>query len=534
MKRLLCFMIAALLLLTAGCGNTAPAATTTPAPVETQPQTPAPTPVNDPKLGWTAAPGETLTLTADTLSGEIQWSSSNPAAAKVDQSGNVQALQNRGQVIITAKAGDAEQKFTVSLCERTVYGNVSLASSDEKLSIGIWNGSYHIFDLEHMEYLADAGIDLIIGINERWLDGTGMEGLLERAEEFGVSVIVDLRDWDGETVPEFTENPYLMGYLMYDEPSSSEFESLAALQEKFRAVMPEDTMFFVNLFGEACGYESLYGADYDPAKVDYEENYLKYFTDTLNAECVSYDAYPLQVGGYIRSGYIHNFDISSHRAKELGIPFWYTLLSSGHNTTDGRYVTPTDRELRWQMVMAMTYGAENLTHYVYTTNEAGYEPMVSYGDFQPTAIYDDVKTVNLEFRAWDDIYMSYDWVGTAKVDAGKENALVDRLEYDISFAETGVLTGVESSENLLVGVFENAGSNAYMITNAGSTIDIDMWMRESFMMEDAQVTLQLKDGDYRCVAVIQGGQITYVPVSENNTVSVAINAYDGIFVIPVM
>ena len=519
-------MIAALLLLTAGCGKTEPAADPTD-PVQPGETAPVDT-------GLTATPGETLTLNADGLSGEISWSSSNPAAAKVDQSGNVQALQSRGQVTITATAGDQEQKWEVSLCEKTEFGNVSLLSGDEKLSIGVWNGSYHVFDLEHMEYLSDAGIDLIIGINERWLDGTGMEGVLERAEEFGVSVIADLRDWDGESIPEYVDNPYLKGFLMFDEPCATDFETLAALQEKFRAVMPEDKMFFVNLFGEACAYEAVFGDDYNPIAVDYEKYYLKLFTETVDAECISYDAYPLQEGNYIRSGYYHNFDIAANRAKELGLPFWYTLLSSGHNTTDGRYVTPTDRELRWQMAMAMTYGAENLTHYVYTTNEEGYVNMVSYGDFEPTAIYEDVKTVNLEFRAWEDIYMSYEWVGTAKVDADKENALMDKLEYDISFKKTGVLTGVESTENLLVGVFENNGSNAYMITNAGSTSDIDMWMRESFMMEDAQVTLQLKDGNYRCAAVIQGGQITYVPVSADNTVSVTVNAFDGIFVIPVM
>lgn len=526
MKKLLCFMIAALLLLTAGCGKTEPAAD------PTDPVQPGETAPVD--MGLTATPGETLTLNADGLSGEISWSSSDPAAAKVDQSGNVQALKNRGQVTITATAGDQEQKWEVSLCEKTEFGNVSLLSGDEKLSIGVWNGSYHVFDLDQMERLADAGIDLIIGIDERWLDGTGLEGLLERAEMFDISVIVNLREWDGETVPNCVDNPYLLGYLMFDEPCATDFETLAALQEKFRAVMPEDKMFFVNLFGEACAYEALFGDDYNPIAVDYEKYYLKLLTETVDAECISYDAYPLQEGNYIRSGYYHNFDIAANRAKELGLPFWYTLLSSGHNTTDGRYVTPTDRELRWQMAMAMTYGAENLTHYVYTTNEEGYVNMVSYGDFEPTAIYEDVKTVNLEFRAWEDIYMSYEWVGTAKVDAGKENALMDKLEYHIPFAEAGVLTGVESTENLLVGVFENNGSNAYMITNAGSTSDIDMWMRESFMMEDAQVTLQLKDGNYRCAAVIQGGQITYVPVSADNTVSVTVNAFDGIFVIPVM
>ena len=519
-------MIAALLLLTAGCGKTEPAADPTD-PVQPGETAPVDT-------GLTATPGETLTLTADGLSGEISWSSSNPAAAKVDQSGNVQALQSRGQVTITATAGDQEQKWEVSLCEKTEFGNVSLLSGDEKLSIGIWNGSYHVFDMEHMEYLAEAGIDLIIGVNEQWLDGTGMEGLLERAEMFDVSIIADLRSWDGETVPEYVDNPYLMGYLMYDEPSATEFETLAELQKKFRAVMPEDKMFFVNLFGEACGYESLFGEDYHPVKVDYETYYLDYFTQTVNAECVSYDAYPLQVGGYIRAPYYHNFDIASHKAQELGVPFWYTLLSSGHNTTDGRYVTPTDAELRWQMALAMTYGAENLTHYVYTTGEEGYETMVTFGDFTPNALYDDVKKVNLEFRAWEDVYMSYDWVGTAQVNADKENHLMAKLEYDISFRETGALTGVQSSENLLVGVFENNGSHAYMITNAGSTSECDLWMRYNFMMADANVTLQLSEGNYRCVAVISQGQITYLPVNQDNTVSLIINAYDGVFVIPVM
>ena len=174
MKKLLCFMIAALLLLAAGCGTTAPA-TVPSEPVQSD--APAST-----MLGLPLVLGETLTLTAEDLSGEIQWSSSDPAAANVDQNGNVQALKNRGQVTITATAGDQEQKWEVSLCEKTTYGNVSLPSGSEKLSIGIWNGSYHIFDLDQMELLADAGIDQIIGIDERWLDSTGMEGLLERAD----------------------------------------------------------------------------------------------------------------------------------------------------------------------------------------------------------------------------------------------------------------------------------------------------------------------------------------------------------------
>lgn len=534
MKKVFSIVLAVVLLLMAGCGATAPAVTT--APAETEPTPNAPTPVDDPVLGLTITPGETMTLLADTLpqGSDIQWSSSDPERATVDAYGSVQALQSRGQVTITAKAGDAEQSWQITLCERTPYGNVSLVSGKEKLSIGVWNGSYHVFDFEHMEQLQAAGIDLIIGIDEQWLDGTGMEGVLERAEMFDVSVIADLRNWDGESVPEYAENPYLKGFLMFDEPCATNFETLAELQSKFNAVMPENVMFYVNLFPEPCAYESLYGDPYNPSCVDYEENYLNLFTDTVDAECISYDFYALQVGGYIRSGYYHNFDIAAKKAKELGVPFWYTLLSSGHNTTDGRYITPTDQELRWQMALGLTYGAKNLTHYTYTTNEEGYEPMIAFDTFAPTAIFDDAKTVNLELRAWEDIYMSYEWVGTAKVGGGKENTLLDQLEYDIPLTEAGVLTGVESDQSLLVGVFQKDGSNAYMITNAGTTSQCDLWMRLNFSMEDAHVTLQLQEGSYRCAAVIQGGKITYVPVNADNTVNISVNAYDGVFVIPVM
>lgn len=535
MKKVLSLILSAVLLLAAaGCGAAAPAVTTVPA--ETEPSPTAPTPVDDPVLGLTIAPGEKMTLLADTLpaGSEVTWSSSDPERATVDANGNVQALQSRGQVTITAEAGDTRQSWEIALCERTPYGNVSLVSGNEKLSIGVWNGSHHIFDFEQMEQLQVAGIDLIIGVNEQWLDGTGMEGLLERAEMFGVSIIADLRTWDGETVPEYAENPYLKGFLMFDEPCATNFETLAELQDKFNMVMPEELMFYVNLFPEACSYESLFGDPYDHNCVDYEEYYLNKFTDMVDAACISYDSYPLQVGGYIRSGYYHNFDIAAKKAKELGVPFWYTLLSSGHNTTDGRYVTPTAQELRWQMALGLTYGAKNLTHYTYTTNEEGYEPMVAFDTLEPTAIFDDAKTVNLEFRAWEDIYMSYDWVGTAQVSGGKENALLEQLEYSIPFAEAGVLTGVESDQSLLVGVFQKDGSNAYMITNAGATSKCDLWMRLNFTMEDAQVTLHLQEGSYRCAAVIQGGKITYVPVNADNTVNISVRAYDGIFVIPVM
>lgn len=533
MKKLISIFMAVILLLAAtGCtqaGNTT---------VPTVPQAVINPIINNEfeKTGMLAM-GQSVTLQADTLSGTVQWTSSDPGRATVDASGTVTALTSRGSVTITATAGDKTQTWEIPLCDQTEFGSISLRSSNEKLTIGVWNGAFQWFDETYMKLMADAGINLLIGVKDMWIwEGDGAP-MLDLAEQHGISIIADLRDWDGKTIPEYVDYPALKGFLMFDEPSSPAFEELAVQKEQFEAVMPENLMFFVNLFPEPCGYESLFGDDYNPACVDYETYYQNLFLDTVNPECLSYDGYALQEGGYIRASYFHNFDIAAYRVKQDGIPFWYTLCSSGHWTTDGRYVTPTDQELRWQMALGMTYGAKALNHYVLASPEAGDDNMLAYATWEPTAIYDVVKQVNQEFLAWDDLYMSYEWVGTVGLDVGAKkgdgNLMITSLEYDIPFEQAGTLTGAESTENLLIGVFQNNGENAYMVTNAGHVKMSDKWLRYHFEMNDAEVKLQLAEGQYRCVAVINQGNISYVPVNEDNTVSIHIGAYDGVFVIPI-
>lgn len=490
------------------------------------------TPLSQPDYGLTLTQGQTMSLKPQALTGEIRWQISDPDRATVDENGTVTALTDRGSITVTATDGEKSEEWEIKLCQDTPYGLVNLASGDGKLTIGVWNGSYHEVDELRMELLAMAGINLLIGLEERWLTIYDMEEILDSAQSYGISVIEDMRNWDGVEVPDYTDHPALAGYLLYDEPCSTEYDRLAGLLESFRQVMPEDKLFYVNLFPEACSYESLYGNDWrNLGKPDYEAHYIKPYLEKLDLPYISYDAYALQEGGTIRPSYYHNFDVAAHHAKEKGMDFWYTLLSAPHNTTDGRYIDPQDEHLRWQMALGMTYGSRDLAHYVLCSHETDeYDTMIEYGTWDTTRLYDDVSLVNNEYLAWDDIFTSFTWQGTAKVDTGKENSMLKRLEYDIPIS--GAVTGVSSDQDLLVGVFDRDGQSAYMITGAGDTtaiFGIDHQM--NFTMEDANVVLTL-EGDYRCAAVISRGEITYVPVA-NNTVTLTVNAYDGVFVIPV-
>ncbi len=486
------------------------------------------------KADYKIAKGETCALTTS-LKGDVQWHSPLEDYAIVDRHGNVTALKDRGTVTIIASVNGQIDPIVVELCSETEFGPVHLESTDQKLTIGAWNGSYHDFDDFRLDMMAQAGITLLVGVEERWMSLYTMDEMLSLAQEYGVSVITNLRDWDGESIPDYVNNSGLMGFLMYDEPCATEFEKLAELKKKFDAVMPEDTLFYVNLFPEGCAYEDLFGDPYNPLKVDYEANYSNLFMDTVVADMMSVDAYPLQEGGYIRQSYVHCLEVVAQKAKSEGVPFWYTLCTSGHSTTDGRYGTPTEEELRWQMCMGLTYGAEYLLHYVLASHETDdYECMLEYGTWEPTPLYDDVCKVDAEFLSWQDIYMSYDWVGTARIDVGQKNPLLRQMEYSLPLEKAGLLTDVKADGDLLVGVFEANGGYGYMITNTGDTSECDLWLRLNHTTADVQATLQLADGSYQCAAVIENGQISYVPVNTDNTVDITVDAYNGVFVIPVM
>ena len=128
--------------------------------------------------------------------------------------------------------------------------------------------------------------------------------------------------------------------------------------------------------------------------------------------------------------------------------------------------------------------------------------------------------------------MAYNWQGVGAYDAGTSNAMLTMLENKLNLTNYG-LTVASSNEDLLVGVFDHNGDKAYMVTNAGSAGSTTVGDGKSFTTADTTVTLSLGSGSYKCVAVIDNGEISYVAVNADNTVTLNVQAYEGVFVIPV-
>ena len=455
------------------------------------------------------------------------------------KNGDYTMVIEKTYIIIGSVAND-EVTFTIHY-ENTDFGAVVLPTSNDTLKIGMWNGSYHVFEDKQLQELKAAGITKIMGINTQWIGTEDVNAWLDRVYSYGISVIMDLRDWDGETVPSYASHPGVMGFLMYDEPGADVFDDLAALKEQFDAVMPADKLFYVNLFPECAadsslGTESSWWDQITGNTKDYDTDYVTAFLETVGIEVLSWDNYSLLNGGGIRTEYFHNFEVMASK----NVPMWYTMLSAGHPTTAGNtYATPTANELRWQMAVAMTYGVQNIDHYTYVSHEDGYSCMVEYEDadgdgiyWETTALYNDIKNVDNEYLAWDNIFMAYDWVGTGAYSANSNNSMLTQLENALDYTQYG-LASVSASENLLVGVFDYNGEKAYMVTNAGSAGSTTVGDGKNFSMNDTSVTLTLAEGDYKCVAVVDNGEISYVAVNADNTVTLNVQAYEGVFVIPV-
>ncbi len=431
-------------------------------------------------------------------------------------------------VIVTFMAGGCNKKTVIN---ENAVEPVELPTSNEQLTIGIWNGSYHIFDEPQLNQLAEAGINLIIGVNEKWTGGSGMLGVLERARLADVKVIADFREWDEKTLPAYAGHPAIAGYLTWDEPSTLNLDSLKCTKKAFDKIMPEASEFYVNLNGKSASYPSLYGEE---AWHDYEKEYVDCFVDGLELEKVAYDNYGLLDGAVsLRPSYYNNLEIMATTAKEKNIPFQFTILSSGHSTTDAVFTVPTAEELRWQMAMGLTFGAKELVHYVYTSHEEEYSTMVDYETLATTPLYDDVKQVNLEYLKWDGVYLNYKWQGIAKLDNGKTNEALEQMKKCISFTEYGGIKNIKADGDLLIGVFADGNNDtAFMITNAGESKDGGVHNKVDFEMKDVTATMTFEKG-CKCVAVIQKGETTFWAVDSKNEITIPIDSYEGVFVIPI-
>lgn len=382
-------------------------------------------------------------------------------------------------------------------------------ADDQSLTIGVWSGSMAAWTDEQFQNLQNANINLLLGASEYILYN---DLFFDQAESVGVKVIPDSRSWNGQ-VPEFIDHPAFAGYCVWDEPSSTDFQALAEKKALWDSAMGDKT-FFVNVFPGWAG--NALGGSF--------KSYISNYVNTVKPEVLCFDHYPLMEDAngetIVRDSFFSDMDICSHYAKEAGIPFWFTLLTSGHLD----YVVPSTAELRWQMAVGQAYGATGLVHYVYASHDPDYTCPIDWNSQTTTDLYDSLVEANGEVAAWDHIYMNYSWKGTANI-KGSKNTLpsiqFQLCQFAVKATENTGITAIESTEDLLCGIFEDGkDGEGFMLTNATNPAE----------GKNTTVKLTLNE-KYKGVLVIDRG-VQSVKALTDQVISINIESGEGVFVIP--
>jgi hypothetical protein len=217
---------------------------------------------------------------------------------------------------------------------------------------------------ERYKQIADAGFNWVLGGNGVSNPGPS-KAMLEAARKNKLKALVlDDRVYGGKpggvdaVVKEYGDSPALEGFLVKDEPNTSEFP---ALRDTVAALKKADgnRLAFINLLPTYASVAQLGAPTY--------EEYVKQYLDVVKPEVLCFDHYPFTSSGE-RADYLENLEIIRRQALSARIPFWLFIQSEG---IEGAYRSPTETELRIQVFTALAYGARGILYFTYWTPESG-------------------------------------------------------------------------------------------------------------------------------------------------------------------
>ena len=389
-------------------------------------------------------------------------------------------------------------------------------SGDKHIQIGAWNWTVRNLNNTQLEGLRDGGFNLLIGtFNDK--SDTADAGLIDRAAEYGLDIILDKRPWNG-TIPSYADKSNFIGYCVEDEPNLTQLGSLQTMKANWENSALKDKMFYLNLNPS---YSSNVGSSY--------ETYIKMYTEDLGLGMVSFDYYPLYKGSsddevLLREDWLYNFGIASYYARKNNVPLWYTLLTTEHVAGGLNYINPTAKDMLYQMYVAMAFGSTYLIHYTMTATNADHiNPIIDKnGNFSDS--YYDAKEATEALRKWDSVYMNFKNVGVSGVFGSEKNTgLVDYLIKDVPIAEFEVLESAKSNLDLVIGHFEDAEENkGLLITNMSNPYD----------NTNAKVNLRFA-AKYKGVKVYANGK-EEIKTLKKSTIDLDVESGSGIFVVPLI
>jgi hypothetical protein len=252
-------------------------------------------------------------------------------------------------------------------------------------------------------------------------------------------------------------HPAMYSYFLSDEPSATQFASLARIVHFLR---DEDSLHtsYINLLPI---YATNAQLGIEGGTTPAYREYLRRFVEEVGPELISYDHYSLLLHEN-RSDYFLNLALVREQARIADRPFMQIIQASSWDT---RHRVPNAAELRWLVSTSLAYGAKGISYYVYTyKNHVGGAADESG---RPTPLYAALNAINREFTALATELQDLESTGVAHVDTSSKQPVI---------LPCGAVTsgGRESwTDGLLVGCFSPTsvgnGATYALIVNLDTT-----------------------------------------------------------------
>ena len=309
------------------------------------------------------------------------------------------------------------------------------------------------------------------------------------------------------------------GLKITDEPSFENIEPYAIGKQRFDKVFGKDKIYYINLLPIIAGPAAV-TADY--------KGYIKEYVKQIDTHYVSYDYYPLRTNAreenYILEHFLYNMELVKEAAPEKDMWTFLQSIEYGMNRT-----LTSAADATFQAYSFLAYGGVGIQWFCYWSPPR-FDGATLFGescigrDGKPTAIYDYVKTANLEIRSFEDIYLNFDWQGVIpKIgtdnDEGGENTCFNYLTYKVMDSHERIKS-FKAQQDTLTGVFKDKeGRDGFMFVN---------YTEPSAGLKN-EVELQFNDCTH--AVVVKKGQAKEVK-ARNGKISFTMDAGEGYFVIP--
>jgi hypothetical protein len=204
----------------------------------------------------------------------------------------------------------------------------------------------------------------------------------------------------GELRARYGGAPALAGLNLYDEPHRSLFGTLGFAKEEVLRRFSGGRLPYVNVWPSYASSSALGSPTY--------ADYLRRYMEGVRPSVLCFDHYPLVGKNAVTPDFFYNWAVIRDLSLKFGARSWGFIQSVGF---DGRQVglevrrQPDEREIFWQINVALAYGAKGLQYFTYWTPDSPPGAPIRFGPAlitkggQRTRLYAYARRANAYLRA---------------------------------------------------------------------------------------------------------------------------------------